>query len=135
MNYEVSLEGESFCCQEVIFLTRSLMLSHCLVIQNTIKIRSHQNFIRAKCYSIVTEEEQKLAAAGVKSNKQRTLKHHMFVETLANSLTCYVEQKTIRAKLHTLYTQKQRRIALSAIDIKRYCLPNGVETVPYGYFT
>ena len=30
---------------------------------------------RAKCYSIVTDEEQKMGAAGVKRNMQKRLKH------------------------------------------------------------
>ena len=83
---------------------------------------------------MITETEQKLAAAGVKNSQQKMLKHHDFVETLANSSTKYISQKTIASHKHILYTQSQKRVALSAIDVKRFCLNDGISTVPHGYF-
>ena len=89
---------------------------------------------RAKCYSLVTESEQKLAAAGIKRSQQKMLKHHDFVETLTDSSIKYVSQKTIASRNHVLYTQEQTRVALSAIDVKRFCLNDRISTVPHGYF-
>lgn len=90
--------------------------------------------LRAKCYSIVSEDDQKLAAAGVKKAKQKTLKHHHFVEVLSSFSSKYITQRTITSKCHVIYTQEQVKKVLSALDIKRYVLPDGISTVPHGYF-
>lgn len=90
--------------------------------------------LRSKCYSLVTEKEQKMAAAGVKKAMHSLLKHHDYIETLADSSTVYVVQKSITSKNHVLYTQEQCKKGLSALDIKRYTLPDGISTVPHGYF-
>ena len=90
--------------------------------------------LHAKCYSLVTKTEQKLAAAGVKKSKQHLLKHHKYVEILSEFSRMNIKQKTISSQAHELYTQEQERIGLSALDIKRVLLPDGINTVPYGYF-
>ena len=89
--------------------------------------------LRSKCYSLVTNKDQKLAAAGVKKCKHRLLKHHDYVETLCNFRTRYVKQKSIVSHSHNLFTQEQTRLALSPVDIKRYILSDGISTIPYGY--
>jgi hypothetical protein len=90
--------------------------------------------LRAKCYSLVSQEEQKQAAAGVKKHRQKLLKHHMYVETLTDFTTRYVTQKLIQSEAHHLYTKEQRRIGLSALDVKRIILPNNIDTVPHGFY-
>ena len=89
---------------------------------------------RAKCYSIAVDDDHKLAAAGVKRAYQRFLKHHQFVETLVESSIKYIKQRSINSKDHTLYTQEQNRVALSAVDIKRFISDDRIHTVPHGYF-
>ncbi len=90
--------------------------------------------LRAKCYSIVTSTEHKQTAAGVKRSQQKLLRHHKYVEILNDFSEEYVKQKTFASKGHTLYTQEQTRVGLSALDIKRYILSNGIDTVPHGYY-
>lgn len=90
--------------------------------------------LRSKCYSIVTQTEQKMAVAGVKKCSQKFLKHAHFVETLANQSFYTIQQKTIISKNHEVFTQKMLKTALSVLDIKRIVLPDGVNTIPYGYF-
>ena len=41
----------------------------------------------SKCYSLITKDDQKLAAAGTKKNKQKLFKHHKYVETLCEFTT------------------------------------------------
>ena len=89
--------------------------------------------LRSKCYSMVTETEQKMAAAGVKLSQQKLLKHHLFVERISGSDIFHIEHKNFVSKDHELYTQKTYRTALSNLDIKRIVLPDGINTVPYGY--
>lgn len=90
--------------------------------------------LRSKCYSLVSEKEQKKAAAGVKKSQQSMLKHHHYVEVLSDFSIKYVTQRSITSKNHVIFTQEQIKKGLSALDIKRYVLPDGICTVPHGYF-
>lgn len=75
-----------------------------------------------------------MAAAGVKKCRQHLLNHYKFAETLFEFSRIYIKQKTITSRSHELFTQEQEKIGLSALDIKRIILPDGINTVPYGHF-
>ena len=82
---------------------------------------------------MVTKNEQKLAAAGVKRSMQKCLSHVDFVDVIASSSMKSIKQMTLVSKKHSIYMQETQRVALSYLDIKRCVLPNGIDTVPYGY--
>ena len=82
---------------------------------------------------MVTKNEKKLAAAGVKRSMQNFLTHTDFVDVIASSSMKTVKQLTLVSKNHSIYMQEAHRIALSYLDIKRHVLSNGIDTVPYGY--
>ena len=88
---------------------------------------------RAKCYSMMTLKEQKMALAGVKRSKRHCLKHVDFVDVIASASLRTISQRTLTSKEHRIYMQESKRIALSYFDIKRRVLSNGIDTVPYGY--
>ena len=88
---------------------------------------------RAKCYSIVTDEEQKMGAAGVKRSMQKRLKHVDYVEAIAHSTSKNITQNTLVSKNHRIFMRRSEKIALSFVDIKRVVLGNGIDTIPYGY--
>jgi hypothetical protein len=105
--------------------------------------------LRAKCYSMILEDDkeklasygmirpskiQKLATAGVKSSVHKELFHQRFIDVLERNSTYNITQQTIRSKCHTLYTLETTRIGLSALDIKRYILNDGITTLPYGHY-
>ena len=105
--------------------------------------------LRAKCYSMILEDDkeklasygrikpsktQKLATAGVKSSVHSKLTHQRFIDILERNSTYDITQQTIRSKCHTLYTLETTRIGLSALDIKRYILNDGITTLPYGHY-
>lgn len=90
--------------------------------------------LRSKCYSLVTSSDHKIAAAGVKKSKHSSLHHHIYVEVLSEFSKRMVTQKTITSKAHKIFTQEQTRVGLSALDIKRHIFPDGITTVPHGYF-
>ena len=90
--------------------------------------------LRAKSYSIVTQKQQKMAAAGVKRCMRKRLHHEDYVNTIASSSLTSIRQKTIISKKHKIYVQSAVRTALSYLDIKRVVLPDGISSVPYGYF-
>ena len=89
--------------------------------------------LHAKSYSIASEKQHKMAAAGVKRCLQKHLRHEDYVDIIASSSLSSVTQQTIISKKHRIYVQSSVRTALSYLDIKRIVLPNGVDTVPYGY--
>lgn len=88
---------------------------------------------RAKCYSIVSDGDQKMGAAGVKRSMQKHLKHVDYVETIASSSFKTITQNTLASKQHRIFMRQSERIALSFVDIKRIVLGNGIDTIPYGY--
>ena len=88
---------------------------------------------RAKSYSMVTAEQQKMAAAGVKRCMHRFLRHVDYVDTIASSSLKNITQNTLVSRKHKIYMQESERVALSFLDIKRIVLGNGVDTIPYGY--
>ena len=83
----------------------------------------------------MTAGSQKLAAAGVKRSQHKLLTHMKYVETLAESSLFRINQQTFVSKNHTVYSQETEKIALSIFDIKRVILPDGISTVPHGYFS
>lgn len=107
--------------------------------------------LRAKCYSMKLESdkiklasygmkkkinfnEQKLATAGVKKSAHRELYHQRFIDILHANTTYEIKQRTIKSIRHTLYTIESTRIGLSALDIKRYIVNDGISTLPYGHY-
>ena len=91
--------------------------------------------LRAKCYSILVDnDKQKLATAGIKESVHKKLTHNRFVEVLKNNNSFDITQATINSKKHTLYTLRKTRTGLSAFDVKRYILNDGISTIPYGHF-
>ena len=107
--------------------------------------------LRAKCYSILLEEDeetlakfglkkpkmfkkQKLATAGIKQCVHKKLTHDRFLEVLRDNSYFDITQYTINSKKHNLYTIKKTRTGLSALDIKRYILADGISTLPYGHY-
>lgn len=89
--------------------------------------------LRAKSYSIVTQGDRKVAAAGIKKCHQQRIPHWKYVDTIANSSLYSISQNTITSRRHRIFMQSTSRIALSYLDIKRIVLNDGITTVPYGY--
>ena len=82
---------------------------------------------------MITNTQQKMAAAGVKRCVAKCLSHVDYVDIIASSSLKTVTQRTLRSKNHSIFMQESRRIALSYLDIKRVVLGNGVDTLPYGF--
>lgn len=82
---------------------------------------------------MVTKNQQKQAAAGVKRSVARCLTHVEYVDVIASSSLKSVVQRTLISKNHNIFMQEVRRVGLSYFDIKRIVLGNGIDTVPYGY--
>ena len=103
--------------------------------------------LRAKLYSVKVDMEektrsgavrqifQKTATAGTKAHvAKRHLQHEKFVAVFNGQLQeVTVAQNSIRAYGHDLFNITQNKVALSAIDDKRFVLPDGT-TRAHGHF-
>ena len=78
---------------------------------------------------------QKSATAGTpKSIAKKKLTHSKFLEVLRLQLPGFeVEQRSIRSFNHQLFNVKQTKLALSAIDDKRFICSDGAHTRALGH--
>lgn len=95
--------------------------------------------LRAKLYSIKIKKDgtsqQKLASAGTKSRvAARELNHQRYLDVLNGANEFHIRQTTIQSREHRLYNIQQTRVALSAIDDKRYVLEDGRSTRAHGHY-
>jgi hypothetical protein len=89
--------------------------------------------LRSKVYSIVgTCKDLRRAKGVVRRTVQNTLRHEDYMAVLFGPAEITVPQRQIRSKRHHVASIEQSKLALSPIDNKRYCLPNGVETLAWG---
>lgn len=78
--------------------------------------------------------DQKVASAGTKSRiAAKHLTHQRYLDILNGAPDLEVQQTTIRAQDHRLYNLCQTRVALSAVDDKRFCLSDGT-TRAHGHY-
>ena len=94
----------------------------------------HSIALKSKLYSISMGDKQKLWAKGT-TKYAKSLKHSAFhrivtKDALLRRLNC-----TINSEKHKTLTLQTSKISLSCFDVKRYILPNGVDTSPYGHWT
>ena len=91
--------------------------------------------LRSKCYCIEGEDGNVVKRA--KGTKKNVVKKTLDIEAYE---ACLDEQKTIHRTQHSLrsrnqqvFTIKQTKVALSALDDKRYLVPNSDTTLPWGH--
>ncbi|XP_031355178.1 uncharacterized protein LOC116179519 [Photinus pyralis] len=58
-----------------------------------------------------------------------------YLECLRSGITKSVTQSSIISKNHHVYSMEQHKIALSNNDNKRYLMPNGIDTLPWGHYS
>ena len=90
--------------------------------------------LKAKMYSIVYENKQKMSAKGVCRFAQTSLNHDVYREVLINGSLLHSTNIRIGARKHALQTIENRKISLSAFDDKRFIMDDGVTCLPFGHF-
>ena len=80
-----------------------------------------------------SKEERKRAKGVAKKVVKNILTFCNYAEVLEKSTVMDCEQQSIRSDFHELFTYKIKKRGLSAYDDKRFILPDGIESVPYGY--
>ena len=90
--------------------------------------------LKPKMYAYRTELYEDKKAKGV---KKCVVKNNICFNDYKNVLTTGIsqmeEQNTIRSIKHQLYTIKQNKIALSAVDTKRWIKEDGVSSYAHGH--
>ena len=91
--------------------------------------------LRAKLYSVLTEDDNKRAAKGVnKAVISKRLKHTQYLKSLLQGERYAHYMNTIRSTQHKLYTCKLKKISLCPLDDKRYLLEDGITSLAYGHY-
>jgi hypothetical protein len=89
--------------------------------------------LRSKVYSLVgTCKDLRRAKGVVRRCVTKALSHNDYLATLTGPDQITLPQRRISSKRHNVMTIEQNKLALSPIDNKRYCLPNGVDTLAWG---
>ena len=77
--------------------------------------------------------EKKTAAGVVRTVKEGHLRFEQYLMTLQIMKRHFATQNRITSKAHNLFTVNQTKVALSAVDTKRYILNDGIHTIAYGH--
>ena len=90
--------------------------------------------LKAKMYSVVYENQQKMSAKGVCRFAQTSLNHDVYRDVVINGSVLLSTNVRIGARKHALQTIENRKISLSAFDDKRFILDDGITCLPFGHF-
>ena len=93
--------------------------------------------IRSKMYSFVYgEDSEKRTAKGIcKSTILKDLNHDLYRKCLLESTSTYNDMNLIGTVDHTLHIIRKVKKGLCAFDNKRFILPDGIHTLPYGHYS
>ena len=92
--------------------------------------------LRAKLYSFIMEDgEENKKCKGVKKQVvESSITHEDYKTCLRTKKVQLRKQNIIRSYEHVLYTEEVNKIALSAVDDKRYILGDGIHTLAWGHY-
>jgi hypothetical protein len=92
--------------------------------------------LRSKVYAYIDSNgcEKKTLKGINKSTKNRQIQFAHYSDCLFKHETLNVNQTSIRSFQCINYTIEQNKKALTPYDDKRYILPHGVDTLPYGHY-
>ena len=91
--------------------------------------------LRAKMYSILTEDENKKTAKGVKKTTiNKHLRHNEYLRALKEGIRYSHNMTSIRSKDHIIYTCDLKKTTICPLDDKRYILKNGINSLAYNHY-
>ena len=93
--------------------------------------------LRSKLYSykVDKDDDKHHRCKGVKRNVVNTLDIKDYKNTLYNRTNKHLTQNVIRSYKHQLFTESVRKVALSALDDKRYICNDNINTMSFGHKT
>ena len=92
--------------------------------------------LRAKLYSFVMDDgEETKKCKGIKKQVvESSISHEDYKTCLTTGKELLRKQNILRSYNHEVYTEEVNKIALSALDDKRYILSDGVHTLAWGHY-
>ena len=92
--------------------------------------------LRAKLYSYKMDEgEENKKCKGIKKQVvESSISHEDYKTCLRTGKEQLRKQNILRSYEHEVYTEEVNKVALSALDDKRYILGDGVHTVAWGHY-
>ena len=92
--------------------------------------------LRAKLYSFITEDgkENKRCKGVKKQVVESSITHEDYKTCLRTGKEQLRKQNILRSYEHEVYTEEVNKIALSALDDKRYILGDGIHTLAWGHY-
>ena len=92
--------------------------------------------LRAKLYSFVMDDgEETKKCKGIKKQVvESSIRHENYKTCLLTGKEQLRKQNILRSYEHEVYTEEVNKVALSALDNKRYILSDGVHTLAWGHY-
>ena len=92
--------------------------------------------LRSKLYSFVMDDgEETKKCKGIKKQVvESSIRHEHYKTCLTTGKELLRKQNILRSYNHEVYTEEVNKIALSAMDDKRYILSDGVHTLAWGHY-
>ena len=92
--------------------------------------------LRSKLYSFVMDDggETKKCKGIKKQVVERSIRHEHYKTCLTTGKELLRKQNILRSYEHEVYTEEVNKVALSALDDKRYILSDGMHTLAWGHY-
>ena len=92
--------------------------------------------LRAKLYSFIMDDgEETKKCKGIKKQVvESSISHEDYKTCLTTGKEQLRKQNILRSYKHEVYTEEVNKIALSALDDKRYILSDGIHTLAWGHY-
>ena len=92
--------------------------------------------LRSKLYSFIMDEgkETKKCKGIKKQVVESSITHEDYKTCLLTGKEQYRKQNIIRSYNHEVYTEEVNKVALSAMDDKRYIFKDGMDTLAWGHY-
>ena len=92
--------------------------------------------LRSKLYSFVMDDggETKKCKGIKRQVVESSIRHEHYKTCLTTGKELLRKQNILRSYEHEVYTEEVNKVALSALDDKRYILSNGMDTLAWGHY-
>ena len=92
--------------------------------------------LRSKLYSFVMDDGGEIKKCkGIKKQVvESSIKHEHYKTCLTTGKELLRKQNILRSYEHEVYTEEVNKVALSALDDKRYILSDGMDTLAWGHY-
>jgi hypothetical protein len=92
--------------------------------------------LKSKLYSIIYNNNlNKNTAKGLqKAILKKFVNHNHYLQVINDQRPFVSTMRRIQSKEHKVTTIKQKKMIFTPMDDKRYILPNGIETLPFGHW-